>query len=301
MKDRFKSILAVFLVRFLARMPFSVLRALAFFIAKILWLTNSQSRRVTEINLAICFPSKDTVERELLAWQSLLETCRTATEIPATLLNPGKQSLEKISTVSGKALVDDAIKSGHGVIIIAPHLGNWEYLGLHLADNFPLTNLYKPAKIAAIDTLVKEGRLSNGYQLMPTNKKGVMGLLKVLKKGEVTGILPDQIPEQDNSTVFAPFFNEPAASMTLVSNFIKRTGSIAIGGMAKRLEDGTFEVIYLPADEDIYSEDLRTSVTGLNKTIEKLVLQAPAQYQWEYKRFRKGPEGKRYIYHKNDN
>lgn len=296
MKDRFKSALAVFLVRLLACMPVGLLRGLAFCVAKILWLMRSQTRRVTEVNIAICFPGKDKAERDLLARQSLLETCRTGTEIPGALLNPRAESLARIRSVTGEALVEKAIDAGKGVIIIAPHIGNWEYLGLHLAKHFPLTNLYKPVKIAAIDELVMAGRLSNGYQLMPTNKKGVMGLLKVLKKGELTGILPDQIPEQAHSTVFAPFFNEPAASMTLVSNFIKRTGAIAIGGMAKRLADGSFEIVYLPAHEDIYSQELKTSVTGLNKTIEALVLQAPAQYQWEYKRFRKGPEGKRYIY-----
>jgi KDO2-lipid IV(A) lauroyltransferase len=33
------------------------------------------------------------------------------------------------------------------------------------------------------------------------------------------------------------------------------------------------------------------SVTAMNDAIEQLVKKNPAQYQWEYKRFKKPPEG----------
>jgi Kdo2-lipid IVA lauroyltransferase/acyltransferase len=66
---------------------------------------------------------------------------------------------------------------------------------------------------------------------------------------------------------------------------------------AKRLPKGKgFELICLPADADISDEDPRVATSALNRSIEQCVRLAPEQYQWEYKRFRKRPEGEASFY-----
>ena len=295
MKQKLKSALAVFFLHLIAALPESVTKALAHAAAWLLWQINSKSRRITEVNLRLSFPQMPQAELQQLAKNSLLETSKTALEMPICMLKADKNAL-KISKVTNRHLVEEALNKGRGAIVIAPHIGNWEFLGEDLAQHFPITNLYKPSKIPAINEIIKAGRRVNGSKLEPTNKKGVFNLLKNLKKGELIGILPDQIPDSDNGTVFAPFFGQSTATMTLISNFLQRTKSAAVMGMAKRLADGSFEVIYMDVDEDIYSADLQTSVNALNRSVEKIVLLAPAQYQWEYKRFKKGPDGRRNIY-----
>lgn len=47
----------------------------------------------------------------------------------------------------------------------------------------------------------------------------------------------------------------------------------------------------LPVGEDLYSEDIQTSLAALNRGVEAIVALAPEQYQWEYKRFRDRPPG----------
>jgi KDO2-lipid IV(A) lauroyltransferase len=84
--------------------------------------------------------------------------------------------------------------------------------------------------------------------------------------------------------------------MTLISKLLQRTNSVAIACFAKRLPKGGFEIIHKEVDPRLYSDDIQESVSGLNKTVEQLVSLAPAQYQWEYKRFRKGPDGQRKLY-----
>jgi KDO2-lipid IV(A) lauroyltransferase len=48
-------------------------------------------------------------------------------------------------------------------------------------------------------------------------------------------------------------------------------------------------MVVMEADPAIYSEDQLTSVAGLNASVAACVQRAPAQYQWEYKRFRRLP------------
>lgn len=57
---------------------------------------------------------------------------------------------------------------------------------------------------------------------------------------------------------------------------------------AERVEGG-FKMVVIDADPSIYSDDALTSVRGLNASVEACVRRAPAQYQWEYKRFRHLP------------
>ena len=293
MKDTLKSKLAVCLLKLAALLPQAVIHLLARLITFMLWHTKSATRRITQVNIKQCFPHKSAADCQSLAYESIKHTALTGLEMPSVLIRPPSESVAKISQVSNQNLIDEAMAEGNGVIIIAPHLGNWEYLGQHLAHYYPITNLYKPSKIKAIDDIIIKGRKSNGSNLMPTNKRGVMGLLKALKRGEMIGILPDQIPEEANGTVFAPFFAENAATMTLISNFIQRTQAKAFAAFAKRLEDGSFEIVYQAVDAALYDENLQSSVNALNRTIEKLVMAAPAQYQWEYKRFKKGENGSR--------
>ncbi len=80
--------------------------------------------------------------------------------------------------------------------------------------------------------------------------------------------------------------------MTLVSRLIQKTGAKTLLTYTKRTEKGFKVVIKEPATE-IYAEHIQTSLLGLNRTVEFAVKDEPEQYQWEYKRFRYQPEGKK--------
>ena len=84
--------------------------------------------------------------------------------------------------------------------------------------------------------------------------------------------------------------------MTLVSKLVARSQARVFCGFVVRLpkRDG-FKLIIREADQSIYNENLLTSVRGLNKSIEDCVLMAVEQYQWEYKRFRKQPDGEKFY------
>ena len=113
-------------------------------------------------------------------------------------------------------------------------------------------------------------------------------MLTALRAGEVVSMMPDQEPP-DARGKFAPFFGEPALTMTLATNLIQRTGAKAICAYCKRVGGGNYEIVFRPADEDIYSPDCGTALAAMNKSIERCVLDCPEQYQWAYKRFKNLP------------
>jgi Kdo2-lipid IVA lauroyltransferase/acyltransferase len=278
-----------FLFKFMALLPLSWVRLLGHGLGSLVWLCKGRSAKITLRNIQRCFPNLSAQEHKQLAKQSLQETAKTAMEAGAIWRNSWQWLQQKIVAMEGDELLREKVAAGKGVLVLAPHHGNWEVVAPYLASVAHLTAMYQPLENPEMDKLVLAGRSKLNISMAPTNRKGVMMLFKALQNGTIVGILPDQVPDQDSGNQVAPFMGHPALTMTLVHGLIQRTGCAVCSCYAERVKGG-FKIVVIEADPDIYSEDQLTSVTGLNASVAACVQRAPAQYQWEYKRFRRLPK-----------
>jgi KDO2-lipid IV(A) lauroyltransferase len=269
----------------LSMLPLACARALGVAIGTCMWLVKGRNYRVTLKNIRACFPHLSPQEAHTLTRASLIETVKTAAEVGIIWRNSWAWLQTKIVAVEGEELLRAELAQGRGLVALAPHLGNWEVIAPYLASIAPLTAMYQPVSIPAMDKMILAGRSKCNIHMAPTNRKGVCMLLKALQQGNIVGILPDQLPKKDAGAEFAPFFGQEVLTMSLVHSLISRTQSRVISLFAKRVPGG-FKIIILPADDAIYQEDVVQSITGLNASVESCVRLAPAQYQWEYNRFR---------------
>ncbi|MDR5906921.1 lysophospholipid acyltransferase family protein [Franzmannia qiaohouensis] len=245
-----------------------------------------REREVTEINLAEVYPEQSDAERRRLARSSLAHSTATMLELGfAWMAEPGRVE-RSIIDVHGRELLDDARAEGRGVIVLAPHFGNWEVLNFWLSSHFPFTAMYEPPKIERLDPVIRHGRERMGASLVPTNPRGVAALLKALKRSEAVGILPDQEPDW-GSGVFAPFYGRLAYTATLLPKLVARTQARVVTGVAQRVPGKGFVIHFLAADTRVYETDETASAAGVNACVEAAISLEPAQYQWEYKRYRK--------------
>lgn len=288
MLDRLISFIVVSLLRLTALLPLTVSRALGRTLARIVAPIASRSRRVTELNIRSAYPHLSEPEQRLLARQSLAATGELMTEMGYVWMRPYQHLQKVIVSVTGSDQVSAAVASGRGVIVLAPHIGNWEVLGLHLGTLGETVSLYEPPAIKGLGKVVERARQRSGATLVPTDSRGLATLLRSVKRGKISGILPDQVPPTGKAGRNVPFMGIPCYTGSLAVQMIQRTGALAVFGFAKRVPGG-FEVIYLKADEALYSEDLDTALTALNAGVERCVSYCPAQYQWEYKRFKTRP------------
>ncbi len=284
MKDH----LAPLLVKLFARLPLCLLRVLGNLLGRFMWLLNGRAAKITRENIRLCFPELTPVEQTALAKQSLQETAKTAMEAGAIWRHSWAWLDGKIVTKEGDDVLRSKLAQGKGVLVLAPHHGNWEVVAPYLASVANLTAMYQPLENPKMDELVLAGRSKLNISMAPTNRKGVMMLFKALQGGTIVGILPDQVPAKEAGGEVAPFMGQPALTMTLVHGLVQRTGCAVCSCYAERV-DGGFKIVVMEADPAIYSEDLQTSVAGLNASVAACVKRAPAQYQWEYKRFRRLP------------
>lgn len=270
-------------------------RRLARWLVWIASRTGSDSERITRINLKRCFPELDDAALERLNRESLQHTLCVLIENGMLTHWSEERIRGAIVSETGRGLLEEQLAKPRGVLLLVPHFGNWEVIGCTLGA-LRFVALYDPPRIASLDRLIRCSRERFGGTLVPVDRNGLRNVYKTLRNDGLVCLLPDQVPEQ-SAGEYAPFFGQPALTMTLAHRLIQRTNPFVMMGSAARSGEG-FAVEYVPLGEDIYADDARECLEAINRAIERLVRTDPAQYQWEYKRFKKQPEGHAVVYPK---
>lgn len=283
------------LIRLVSFLPLPAAHALGAMIGKIMWFTDAS--RVAKINLRICYPDHSEDEIDRLARESLIALGKTFAEMGMSWMWPIAKVQKLITQVEGLDVLQKALDDKQGIILIAPHLGNWEVLNHFFRQYLYMTVMYKPAKIPALDNFIFSTRKRVDVGLVPADRSGVEALYEILDKKGVIAVLPDQEPGL-KSGVFAPFFGQAALTGKLIGELANNTSATLLCCYAKRLADGSYGVVVTPARNDIRNTDEVAAATALNASIEECVNDCPEQYQWNYKRFRRQSEGRTNFYKK---
>jgi len=282
----------------IAYLPNTWAQRLAVVIGNVLSMTDNRDRRVAATNIALCFSQLSAQEQSALVKRTLVENAKTLLELPGIFIRGGEYAISLIRAVNGIEHYQAAVERQQGVILLAPHLGNWELTSHFLNQYAPITAMFAPPKIAFLNDIIRRSRQSTGVVLIPADDQGVRTLFKQLKNGAVIGLLPDQIPKHDNAGVYAPFMGHDAFTMTLVNHLAHRTGATVLLTFAERLPIGKgYRLHIFPASENINHAERLTAAKAMNEDIAACVSLVPQQYQWTYKRFKKQPDGKNSPYH----
>lgn len=278
-----------------ARWPWPLLRALADALAAAAVASDAREARVARRNLELIRPDLDAAAREALVRRIVRTTARQAVETLRLWTRPPARNLADIVEVHGRALFDAALADPRGLIVAAPHMGNWELLNQWLAAQTPLAILYRPPESALGEAFLRRVRARAGQQVEQVRAEaaGVRTLLKRLQAGGVVGILPDQQPKAGEGA-FAPFFGKPALTMTLLSRLAARSGAQVLLAWCERLPgDGPprFALHVAPAPAAIADPDPERAVAALNAAVEAVARRDFSQYQWTYKRYTLRPPG----------
>ena len=284
------------LIKLLAFIPLPLAYGIANLWGSLAALLNTRIYRITLENLELCLPELSLEEREKLARRSLQETAKVIFETAKAWTFPRQWIMSAFIRENRRELLDKALNSEKATIALVPHLGNWEMFGAWLSAQKPILAMYLPPENEVAHALIVKSREHTGLSVAPANRKGVMQVLKAAKNGDFIGILPDQEPDREGGE-FAPFFRQPALTMSLVHRLIQKTDCQVIMGFGKRIPGG-FEAVLREPDPDIYSSEEAISLEALNRSIEACVREAPEQYQWEYKRFKQHPSGKKKVHYR---
>lgn len=289
MKAKVILILIRTFVRLVSWLPLSTARRLASGLGSIVWRLPTQMRKVTETNLALCFPQLSSAEREQLGKQSVKETLKIGFEYGVIWYWSLPRWRSLVTHVSGWDQVEAAMAQGSGILLLVPHIGNWEMMNIFLSEHTRFMALFDPPKHSSVAEGLFAARERVGTDLQPIGMAGLRNVYKALSSQRIVLVLPDQVPER-RAGVYAPFFNQPALTMSFGLRILHKNDAKVFCAVVKRVDKG-FEIAFETFSDDIYATDLATQAAAMNAGIEAAIKKAPAQYQWEYKRFKRQPEG----------
>ncbi|MFC4259117.1 lysophospholipid acyltransferase family protein [Marinobacter lacisalsi] len=282
-----KTSLAVLALRISGKLSLRMAQRIGRILGTLSWWFPSRSKAVTTANIHLCFPEMPEGQRKRLIRSSLRHTGQTFAEIPLMWEWPVEKCLGLIREVEGLELIDEALASGKGVVLLAPHLGNWELVGVYFSSRYQMAALYSPPHLPEFEDYMIRVRERAGSTLVRGDRRGLARMVGILKGGGIAGILPDQSPDKKSGYAYGPFFGIDVRTMTLAPKLIAKSGAVSCTAFAERLKDGEgFRIVIRPTEPDIDHKDPVTAVTALNQSVEKCVREIPEQYQWEYKRFR---------------
>lgn len=279
----FKRLLTMSAIRAFGILPLSVGRMFGSIAGRVMWAANDRSAKITIKNLELCFPNMEDLERKRLAKRSLQESGKFLFETLVIYSRSNEWLSSTVKKIYGQEIADKASAEGKGLVILCPHIGNWEVPSHEFREFGEITAMYLPPKQKFLEKFMVNSREKNKVTLVPASIKGVARLIGAMRRNGVTVVLPDQCPKTGG--VYAPLFGVPAYTMTMVSGLLQKSEAKVLGAVTLRVRGG-FELHYLEVSDDVYSKNKSVSARAINKLVEDSIHLCPEQYTWEYKRFK---------------
>lgn len=272
------------ILKLLSLLPLSAIRALGAWVG-ILALKNSKnsSRRLRNNLLITGIATENNVDAMVK---------KTAQAMGMTLAEAALIAWQKdYKRINQLFEVDDSfievkkiLESGKNIVFLTPHIGNFELAIKYFAMNLPMNIniLYKPEKDPVLNAIMLEGRTEKNVTPVPTNRKGVLSLMKHFRSGGTIGILPDNVASGGDGE-WVKFFGNYVYATSLSAKICQSPDVHAVLVQNLRTETGFKSrcIPFKPSNDNIHD-----IMQELYSVIEEMVREAPEEYYWSYDRFR---------------
>ena len=272
--------------RLIALMPLRMLHGLGALVGRATFRMSDGYAACTVENLRQSHLAKDESHFAELLYKTIDEAGKGIVELPWVWCSPLEKVCATVRSCQGWEHMEAARARGKGIILLTPHWGCFEVVGLYVGQRMPLTCLYTSPKQDWLEKIMRGGRERGLARLATADISGVRVLLKALKRGEAIGLLPDQVPSQGEGE-WVDFFARPAYTMTLSGRLAQSGGATVLLAFAERLPHGAgYALRFEPLPLD-FSKPVPPQI---NAALERVIAISPAQYLWSYNRY-KVPSG----------
>ena len=128
------------------------------------------------------------------------------------LRKPSLKTLHKKLSMERLPEMEQWLAAGKSVVVVAGHLGNWEWANLYMGLQYPgqTCTLYKQIKSKRVNRWMLNRRLSTVNYLIDTSK--MSELIRLIRSKPVIVMMgADQNPGNDKGIIWSPFFGRDTA------------------------------------------------------------------------------------------
>jgi len=278
------------LLRFLAWLDLPANHRVGAWAGRLVYALSPRLRLRTLENLRSAAIASDAAALARLARDNAAEIGKGAAELAWALFRPVDEVAGLVTELDGWETVARLRADNRPLIFVTPHLGGYDIAGRYLWTRMPILAMYRPHKLGWLDEIIREGRnrgaAPDGSNVAPANMAGVRMLLRHLRKGGCTVILPDQVPGVGEGE-WVEFFGRPAYTMTLTGRLQEASGAALVFCFAERLPQARGFRLHLRVREEPLPDDRAAAARAINAGVEALIRKAPAQYLWGYNRYKR--------------
>lgn len=247
-------------------------------------------RRVAEDNLTRAFPEWDRAQVRSCAVSVFVNLTKTLFEF-LTSKGIDEDGFRARTRIHGFDQVREAASRGNGIIYLAAHYDNWEWVGRRLAlEGVPLTVIARRNDDPRFEQLISDTRAAHGMSV--SDRDDVRSALRALRRGEAVGILPDQ--NSFGPGGFVQFFGRPASTAYGPFRLWQRTGAAVFHSLSRRAEDDTHDLYLWPMEIPRQTGDPEIDANAFMQRaasdLEEWIRQEPSQWLWIHKRWKRQPD-----------
>ena len=247
--------------------------------------------RVTKKNLSIAFSDLDDHELDLLAKESYKETLKSFYETLYTWSRSNKKIIYQTKKINNRFLFG-APQQKNGLIIFALHNRSIDFMLRWISSQRSHTSLYKKIKLKPINSFVKKFREEGGCKMVETGIGGVKSVINSLENDQMTCMASDQVPANGLGT-YSTFFGHECYSFALAPKLARKSKKQILMSYLSYEKDIGHVINFVDPNKEIYNEN---GVDVMNLEMENQIKKSPAEYSWEYKKFRKLSKEPKDIY-----
>jgi KDO2-lipid IV(A) lauroyltransferase len=278
------------LLRFLAWLDLPANHRVGAWAGRLVFALSPRLRLRTLENLRTAMVADDAAALARLVRENAAEIGKGAAELAWALFRPVDEVAGLVRELDGWDAVERLRADNRPLIFVTPHLGGYDIAGRYLWSRLPILAMYRPHKLGWLDELIREGRnrgaAPDGSNVAPASMAGVRMLLRHLRKGGCTVILPDQVPGVGEGE-WVEYFGRPAYTMTLTGRLQEASGAALVFCFAERLPHGRGFRLRLRVRDEPLPDDRAAAARAINEGVEALIRMAPAQYLWGYNRYKR--------------
>lgn len=283
-------------LRLLYGLPLSWQFALGRMLGKLSYRIATKRRRITTINLALCFPEKSAEEREQICRQHFEDLGISLFEMMQAWWAPDA-FFERIVSFEGLENLAAAQKSKDGLIIITGHFSTLEISGRFLQQKVPQFDaIYRAHRNPLLDQKIRQGRQRSARALI--EKSDIRSMVRSLRNGVAVWYAPDQSYRKKYAELL-DFFGVPAMTNTATGRLAALGKAAVVPFYCARIP-GTrrYRVRFEPAlDSD--SLDDKALTEAFIETLENATREHPSQYFWVHRKFKGRPAPLADVYAKD--
>ena len=195
-----------------------------------------------------------------------------------------KNNIRGLVTIDRPEILWEELSKGKGVVILACHMDNWEWLGAALAlYGFPLSAVEKPQPNRVYSKFMNELRTGAGQEIFSRGTSEILGCARAMKKGRMLGLIADQ--DGGYNGIFVPFFGKMAATPNGPAYFSRKFQAPIVPTFIVRNENYyghrviVKDPIYYENTGDQKTDDYNVTLK-MTQTIEEIIKEYPDNWLW---------------------